>query len=106
MLMTPRELLNELGRAVRDRRVLQGWSQVEAASRAGIGVRTWRRLEADGQATVETLVHAAIALRCEDNLAKLFPVPAAASLDELLQRQAAAASERIPKRRPRARRKP
>ncbi|WP_372784662.1 helix-turn-helix domain-containing protein [Phenylobacterium sp.] len=97
MLQTSIELLSALGHAVRMRRVIQGWSQAEAASRAGIGVRTWRRLEADGQATVETLVQAAIALRCEDNLQKIFPAPAAANLDDLLQRQAAEAA-RSPKR--------
>jgi transcriptional regulator with XRE-family HTH domain len=98
MLQTPIELLNALGHAIRARRVAQGWSQAEAATRAGLGVRTWRRLEVGGQATVETLVQAAIALRCEDNLAKLFPAPAAASLDDLLQRQAAEAASRAPRR--------
>jgi transcriptional regulator with XRE-family HTH domain len=106
MLQTPTELLNDLGYAVRARRVIQGWSQAEAASRAGVGVRTWRRLEVGGQATIETLVQAAIALRCEDNLAKLFPTPAAATLDELLLRQAAEAATRIPKRPRRPRRTP
>jgi transcriptional regulator with XRE-family HTH domain len=101
MLKTPRELLHELGEAVRARRIAQGWSQGEAASRAGVGVRTWRRLEIDGQATIETLVNAAIALRCEEGLSQLFPAPAANSLDELLRRQEAAAR---PKPRQRARR--
>ncbi len=103
MLQTPAELLNELGQAIRMRRIIQGWSQAEAASRAGVGVRTWRRLEASGQATVEILVQAAFALRCEDNLAKLFPVQAAVTLDQLLQRQAAEAAAVTPKR-PRRRR--
>jgi transcriptional regulator with XRE-family HTH domain len=101
MLKTPRELLRELGEAVRARRIGQGWSQSEAAARAGLGVRTWRRLEIDGQATIETLVNAAIALRCEEGLSQLFPAPAASSLDELLKQQEAAAK---PAPRQRARR--
>jgi transcriptional regulator with XRE-family HTH domain len=101
MLKTPQELLRELGAAIRARRIGQGWSQGEAASRAGIGLRTWRRLEADGRATIETLVDAAIALRCEDGLARLFPPPAANSLDELLEQQKALAPPKPRRRAPR-----
>lgn len=101
MLKTPQELLHELGEAIRARRIGQGWSQSEAASRAGVGLRTWRRLEIDGQATIDILVNAAIALRCEEGLSQLFPAPAASNLDELLARQASAAK---PNPRQRARR--
>ena len=38
------------------------------------------------------LVRAAVALRCENDLAQLFPEPAAASMDELLERQRQAAA--------------
>lgn len=101
MLKTPRELLHELGEAIRARRIAQGWSQAEAASRAGMGVRTWRRLETDGQATIETLLGAAIALRCEEGISQLFPAPAASSLDDLLRRQAALAGAKPRQRAPR-----
>ena len=101
MLKTPTELLRDLGEAIRARRIGQGWSQSEAASRAGVGARTWRRLETDGQATIETLVSAAIALRCEDGISQLFPAPAASSLDDLLRRQAAQAKPKPRRRAPR-----
>ena len=101
MLKTPGELLRELGESIRARRIGQGWSQSEAASRAGIGARTWRRLETDGQATIETLVNAAIALRCEDGISQLFPALAASSLDDLLKRQAAQAQPKPRRRAPR-----
>jgi transcriptional regulator with XRE-family HTH domain len=100
MLETPGELLHELGAAIRARRIGQRWSQEQAAARAGIGVRTWRRMETSGQATIENLVNAAIALRCEQGLAQLFPAPAASNLDELLRRQTAAAP-RLRQRAPR-----
>jgi transcriptional regulator with XRE-family HTH domain len=103
MLKTTTELLKDIGDAVRIRRLGQGWSQEEAATRAGVGVRTWRRLEADGQATVETLINAALALRCEDGVAQLFPAPTARTMDELLQQQEAAAPSRVRKRVRRAR---
>lgn len=87
MLKTPQELMSDLGAAIRARRATQNWSQSEAAARAGMGLRTWRRMEATGQATIENLVNAAVALRCEEGLADLFPAPAARSMDELLEQQ-------------------
>lgn len=99
MLKTPVELRQELGQAIRARRIGQGWSQKEAATRAGMGLSTWVRMENHGPSLVENLINAALALRCEEGLSQLFPAPAAASLDELLKRQAAAASH--PRRAPR-----
>jgi hypothetical protein len=60
-------------------------------------------MEKDGSASIEDLVRAAIALRCEAGLAALFPEPIATSMDELLKRQQAAAKmqQRRPARRSR-----
>jgi hypothetical protein len=58
-----------------------------------MGVRTWRRMEQSGQATIANLVNAAIVLRCEDKLSELFPAPPARSMDELLQQQQREAAE-------------
>jgi transcriptional regulator with XRE-family HTH domain len=103
MLKTTEERLQDLGRAVRDRRIAQGLSQVEMSERSGVPLRTWKRLEGQGQGSLRHLVQAAIAMRCEDNLALLFPAPAAASMDDLLARQAAAATPKRPMRVRRAR---
>jgi transcriptional regulator with XRE-family HTH domain len=103
MLKTPEELRLALGQAIRVRRIARGWTQEEAATRAGMGLSTWKRMEAQGPSLVENLINAALALRCEDGLSHLFPAPAAANLDELLQRQAATAHkprQRAPRRRP------
>ena len=62
-------------------------TQQEAAARAGVAYRTWRRLEGSGAASIEDLVKAAFALRCEDQIDQLFPPVAAASLDALLEAQ-------------------
>ncbi|MBW0152065.1 MAG: helix-turn-helix transcriptional regulator [Phenylobacterium sp.] len=91
MLLTPTELLQSLAGRLKARRVALGWTQVEAARRAGVAYRTWRRLENEGQASLEDMVKAAVALRCDEGLTALFPLPAAASLDELLAQQATAA---------------
>lgn len=94
MLRTPFEILHELAGRIKARRVALGWPQLEAAQRAGVAYRTWRRLETEGQASLEDMVKAAVALRCEEGLAALFPLPAASSLDALLAQQAAGAATR------------
>jgi transcriptional regulator with XRE-family HTH domain len=87
MFDTPAELARALGQQIRTRRLALGWTQADAASRAGVSYSTWRRLERDGRASIDDLVRAAIALRCEERLKALFPVPAASSMDELLEQQ-------------------
>lgn len=90
MLRTPPELLQAVGDQIKSRRLGMGLSQQEAALRAGVAYRTWRRLEREGGASIEDLVKAAIALRCEEGLEGLFPPPVASSLDDLLKGQATA----------------
>lgn len=99
MLKTPNEILLELGRAIRERRVAQQWTQQEAAERAGMALRTWRRLELGGQATILQLVNAAVTLRCEEKIQDLFPAPEARTMDELLERQSQPASQQRARRR-------
>jgi len=91
MLETPIELTAALGQRIKRRRLSIGLTQADAAARAGIAYRTWRRLETEGKASIEDLVRAALALRCEQDLAALFPVPPALSMDALLQQQKAEA---------------
>jgi len=98
MLKPYAELLQELGQRIGARRKTMGWTQQAAAERSGVNYRTWRRLEGQGQASIEDLVKAAVALRCEEGLELLFPAPAASNLDALLRQQKAQA------RRPGARR--
>jgi transcriptional regulator with XRE-family HTH domain len=83
--------LSQLGDQIRTRRLAMGLTQLDAAGRAGVAYRTWRRLEKDGSASIEDLVRAAIALRCEPGLDGLFPEPAASNMDELLVMQRLAA---------------
>jgi transcriptional regulator with XRE-family HTH domain len=90
MLKTPVEFAASLGQRIKARRLGMNYTQADAAARAGVAYRTWRRLESEGKASIEDLVRAAIALRCERDLAALFPEPAATSMDALLQQQRAA----------------
>jgi transcriptional regulator with XRE-family HTH domain len=88
MLKTVPELQRELGERIKARRIALGLAQQEAALRSGVAYRTWRRLETEGRASIEDMIKATLALRCEDGLDGLFPAPAASSLDDLLKRQA------------------
>ncbi len=101
MFKTASELISDLGLRIKRRRLAIGLTQIEAASRAGTSYRTWRRLEAEGKASIEDLVRAAIALRCEQDLAALFPEPPATSMEALLKQQKAVEAA-APKRRLRA----
>lgn len=94
MILTSIEMAALLGQRIRRRRLAMNLTQVEAAARAGVAYRTWRRLEADGKASIEDLVRAATALRCEQALATLFPEPATASMDALLNQQKQVRSQR------------
>ena len=79
--------LSTLGQRIKVRRLGLNLTQQAAAAKAGVAYRTWRRMEGEGQASIEDLVRAAIALRCDEGLTELFPEPAAGSMDELLARQ-------------------
>ena len=79
--------LSSLGQRIKTRRLALDLTQKAAAERSGVAYRTWRRMEGEGKASIEDLVRAAIALRCEQDLAQLFPEPAASSMDDLLERQ-------------------
>ena len=85
------DLLTQMGRRIKTRRLALNLTQAEAAAKSGVAYRTWRRMETEGSASIEDLIRAAIALRCEQGLSTLFPEPAAGSMDELLQAQQAAA---------------
>lgn len=85
------DLLTQMGSQIRTRRLALNLTQAEAAAKSGVAYRTWRRMEAEGSASIEDLIRAAIALCCEQRLSTLFPEPAASSMDELLKAQLAAA---------------
>ena len=99
MLKTASELVHDLATRIRVRRLALNIAQQEAAQRSGIAYRTWRRLETEGKASIEDLIKAAIALRCEEDLEALFPAPAASTLDHLLAQQAKAQGAAAPRAR-------
>lgn len=87
MLLPLQDQLTNLGKRIKARRLAINLTQQAAAAKAGVAHRTWRRLEIEGKASVEDLVRAAIALRCEEGILGLFPEMVANSMDELLAQQ-------------------
>ncbi|WP_179506761.1 MULTISPECIES: helix-turn-helix domain-containing protein [unclassified Sphingomonas] len=87
MLFTLQDQLTSLGKRIKARRLALDLTQQAAAAKAGVAHRTWRRMEAEGRASIEDLVRAAIALRCDEGIVALFPEIAVSSMDELLAQQ-------------------
>lgn len=91
MFLTLQDQLTGLGKRIKARRLALDLTQQAAAAKAGVAHRTWRRMETEGKASIEDLMRAAIALRCDESIVALFPEMAASSMDELLAQQRRAA---------------
>jgi transcriptional regulator with XRE-family HTH domain len=87
MILTLQDHMQGVGQRIKARRLALDLTQQAASAKAGVAHRTWRRMEAEGSASIEDLVRAAIALRCDEGVADLFPEMAASSMDELLAQQ-------------------
>jgi transcriptional regulator with XRE-family HTH domain len=72
MMATTPEICAELGRRLRTRRLMQGWTQVELAQRSGLSSGTIKNLERRGQASLESFVKVIAALGLADDLGELF----------------------------------
>lgn len=72
MMATAPEVCAELGRRLRARRLMQGWSQVELAERAGLSSGTVKNLETRGQASLTSFIQIVAALGLADDLSELF----------------------------------
>lgn len=98
MILTIVEQRDALAQRIKMRRIALNFTQQVAAERAGVAYRTWRRMETDGSASIDDLIRAAYALRCEDGIEALFPEPVARSMDELLEMQRLAAKKKVRQR--------
>ena len=84
-LSTPAEVLQELGARLREQRLAQSLAQSELAQMAGLSLGALRKLESDGQCSLETLVRVAQALGLLEALDDLF----------VLKRQSIAQMEQV-----------
>jgi transcriptional regulator with XRE-family HTH domain len=70
----------QLGRRLRALRLVRNLGQAELAARAGCSLSAVRRLEAQGQGSLELVVRVAQALQAADGLGTLFELPALTSI--------------------------
>ncbi len=88
-VQTPREIARTVARRVKVLRLDRGWTQEEAAERAGLALATYRQFERTGQISLERLLKLAVVLDALAGFDHLFVRPPARSLAELeeLERQ-------------------
>jgi len=73
----------EIAERVKRLRLDRGWTQEEAAKRAGMALATFRLFERTGRISLERLLKLAVVLDARDGFNGLFAAPAARSLEEL-----------------------
>ena len=98
ILSLPHEILRELGARLRMQRLAQSLSQRELAHMAGLSLGALRKLETDGQCSLETLIRAVQALGLTTELDELF-VLKRQSIAQMAQAEAAQPRQRAPRRR-------
>ena len=98
ILSLPHEILRELGPRLRMQRLAQSLSQRELAHMAGLSLGALRKLETDGQCSLETLIRAVQALGLSTELDELF-VLKRQSIAQMAQAEAAQQRQRAPRRR-------
>jgi len=84
-VQSPREIALALARRVKVLRLDRGWTQEEAAKRAGLALATYRQFERTGQISLERLLKLALVLDALAGFDHLFVRPPARSLSELEQ---------------------
>ena len=97
-LSTPAEVLQELGARLREQRLAQSLAQSELAQMAGLSLGALRKLESDGQCSLETLVRVAQALGLLEALDDLF-VLKRQSIAQMAQVDLVSRRQRAPRKR-------
>lgn len=82
---SPDDILREIGRRVRARRLELNLTQKAFAKRAGVGYDAYRRFENSGEITLRNLVLSAIVLNDIEDLRQLFTRENYENLDQLLK---------------------
>lgn len=85
-LWSPAEIIQGVAERARRRRLDLGYTQVELSERSGVRLGTLKFFERTGQASLETVVMVAIALRAEANLMELFPRQEPRTLEDVIEK--------------------
>lgn len=97
-LSTSDEIIREIGQRLRAQRMVKSMTQEELAARAGVGIGAVKKLEAGGNATLQTLVRVIQALSLTEDLEGIFRLQTTRSIAEM---EREALSQRKRARRPR-----
>lgn len=98
-LATPEDIMCALGARLREQRLAQALSQLDLSQMAGLSLGAVRKLERDGQCSLETLIRAAHALGVTAELEDLFLLKRQ-SIAQMKQAEAASQRQRAPRRKP------
>lgn len=98
MLSLSSEILSALGARLRVQRLAQALSQRELAQMAGLSLGALRKLETNGQCSLDTLIRVVQALGLTAELEELF-VLKRQSIAQMAQAEAAQQRQRAPRRR-------
>lgn len=82
-LASPDEVVQALGKRLRDQRMSRVMTQEELSRRAGIALGSVKKLESTGKVTMETLVQVARALGLINDFSDLFAIRSQASIAEM-----------------------
>lgn len=82
--LLPEDLARQVGERARARRLAANLTRATLAERSGVPVSTIRKFEVTGAIGFVALLQLADALDCLDDVARLFPVKAAATIDEFV----------------------
>ena len=97
VLSVTAEILGTLGVRLRAQRLAQALSQRDLAQMAGLSLGALRKLEQNGQCSLETLVRVVQALGLVDELEDLF-VPRRQSIAQMEQAESLGQRQRAPRR--------
>lgn len=79
------DIAQQIAERVRTHRLMLGWSRKRLAERAAVSPETLKAFERTGQISLRRLARLSVALRLDDELAKLFNTPPKPqTLDDLM----------------------
>ncbi|MDH5326659.1 MAG: helix-turn-helix domain-containing protein [Gammaproteobacteria bacterium] len=86
-MISHKELMQLLAQRFRRLRLDHfNWSRAYLADQSGVTEATIKRFENTGQITIENILLLAMAMQCQQDFLKLFPLPETGSIAELEQR--------------------
>ena len=85
-LWSPGEVIDGIAERARRRRLDLGYTQTELSERSGVRLGTLKLFERTGQASLQTVVMIAFALRGETEFAALFPRQAPMTIEDVVEK--------------------